>query len=256
MEEQSAVCRIAISPMRGEPNDQSEIVSQLLFGDAVTILEKTEKWWLIQTAYDDYQGWVDFRQLTSIASIDEKQHFLAPPAVNNTLIAEDGSKLYLAASSYLPGYAAGYCYAGKEKFKVDFEPLVVDAELPGSALKDFAYFYQNAPYLWGGRTLFGIDCSGFVQAVYKMAGMKLKRDASQQAEMGTTVDFLTEAQLGDLAFFDNAEGRITHVGLLLGNNEIIHSSGKVRVDPIDDQGIFNRELQKYSHQLRIIKRII
>jgi cell wall-associated NlpC family hydrolase len=256
MEEQYAVCRVSIAPLRAETRDQAEIVSQLLFGDAVTILEKTDKWWRIQNADDGYEGWVDFRQLVPVSSIAQTSRFLAPPAVNNTLIAADGSKFYLAASSYLPGYADGYCFAGTEKFKVEFEPLVIDADQPTPQIKDLALFFQNAPYLWGGRTLFGIDCSGFVQAVYKMAGITLKRDASQQAEEGDTVYFLPEVQCGDLAFFDNDEGRITHVGLLLGSNEIIHSSGKVRIDPIDDQGIYNRELQKYTHKLRIIKRFI
>lgn len=181
---------------------------------------------------------------------------MAPPAVQNVLIAEDGSQFYLAAGSNLPGFAAGYCTFGGVKYKVDFEPLTVDFEQPKARIKDLALFFLNAPYLWGGRTLFGIDCSGFVQAVYKMAGLKLKRDASQQAEYGNTVDFLQEARCGDVAFFDNEDGRITHVGILLGNNEIIHSSGKVRIDPIDDQGIYNRELHKYTHQLRIIKRFI
>ncbi len=255
MEEQYAVCRVAISPMRAEGKDQAEIVSQLLFGDAVTIVEKTEKWWLIKNVDDGYQGWIDFRQVAPVSAFPAND-FMAPPAVNNTLRAADGSKLSLAASSYLPDYADGYCYVGGEKFEVEFEPIAAHAELPKSEIEKFALFFQNAPYLWGGRTLFGVDCSGFVQAVYKMAGINLKRDASQQAEEGTTVDFLPEAHCGDVAFFDNEEGRITHVGILLGDNKIIHSSGKVRIDPIDDQGIYNRELQKYTHKLRIIKRFL
>ena len=119
-----------------------------------------------------------------------------------------------------------------------------------------AYMFMNAPYLWGGKTPFGIDCSGLSQMVYKLNGIHLPRDAYQQAEKGITLSFVEEAEPGDLAFFDDAEGNITHVGILLENNLIIHASGKVRVDPIDHQGIFNKELNNYSHKLRLIKKII
>ena len=121
---------------------------------------------------------------------------------------------------------------------------------------DNAMMYVNAPYLWGGRSPFGIDCSGFTQLVYKIGGKKLPRDAYQQAEIGQTLSFVEEAENGDLAFFDNEEGSIIHVGILLGENEIIHSSGKVRIDKIDHQGIFNVDTKKYSHKLRLIKKIL
>ncbi len=253
MEEQFAVCRVAISPMRADASDQSEIVSQLLFGDGMRILDRTEKWLFVSNLYDGYEGWVDFKQVTETTIIRPVTH-LAPPEVQNTLVAADGSRYYIAASTSLPGYENGFCYVGDQQFKVQFAPLAVDFEQPQGAVKDLAMFFLNAPYLWGGRTLFGIDCSGFVQAVHKMMGIKLRRDASQQAEQGTVVDFLVEAKCGDVAFFDNTEGRIVHVGILLNNQEIIHASGKVRIDPVDDQGIFNKEQNKYTHQLRIIKR--
>jgi cell wall-associated NlpC family hydrolase len=119
-----------------------------------------------------------------------------------------------------------------------------------------AYMYLHSPYLWGGRTPFGIDCSGFTQMVYKLAGIRLKRDASQQAEQGTLINLIDEARQGDLAFFDNEEGRIIHVGIMLPNNKIIHASGKVRIDSIDHHGIYNLETKKYTHNLRIIKRFV
>ena len=137
---------------------------------------------------------------------------------------------------------------------MNFEPLQINFEQALNNVVENAMFFQHAPYLWGGRTLFGIDCSGFVQIVFKLAGIKLLRDASQQALQGDTVHFLPEVQPGDVAFFDNEEGRIIHVGILLNNKEIIHASGQVRIDLIDDQGIFNVELNRYSHKLRIIKR--
>lgn len=255
MEEQFALCRVAIAPMRAEPTDRAEIVSQLLFGDNVVVLQKSDRWWRVRSLHDQYEGWIDFKQVTLVSEPAEI-FYLAPPHVHNELTAGDGSKYYLAAGSNLPAYKDGFCQVGEERFKLEFDPMYVDFQKPAATVTDLAHFYTNAPYLWGGRTLFGIDCSGFVQAVFKMAGIHLRRDASQQAEQGSTVDFLPHAVAGDIAFFDNEEGKITHVGILLGNDTIIHSSGKVRVDPIDDQGIFNPELQRYTHKLRIIKRFL
>lgn len=260
MENEYGICRVSIAPLRSAPKDQAEIVSQLLFGDQVLILERLEKWLKVRNIYDDYEGYVDFKQLES-AHLDAQDqhaepHFIAPAAALNSLTLEDGSKFYLPAGSNLPGYTPGACRIGERVFKVDFEPLALQFDQPQDNVISNAMFFQHAPYLWGGRTLFGIDCSGFVQIVYKMAGIKLQRDASQQALQGNTVHFLPEVQPGDVAFFDNDEGRIIHVGILLNQKEIIHASGAVRIDPIDDEGIYNRELKRYTHKLRIIKRFL
>jgi hypothetical protein len=257
MEQKFAICRVAIAPLRAAPSDKAEIATQLLFGDAGEVLEQAEPWWRIRNAYDDYEGWMDFKQLIVINQ-DEYRRYqtyktLVPPQVVNTISAADGSQFYLPASAALPAYANGLCELGEHKFQVTFDPYQVT---PASEekIRDLAMFFLNAPYLWGGRTLFGIDCSGFSQAVYKLAGIPVKRDAAQQAEQGETVNFLPEVKTGDLAFFDNAEGRIVHVGIILGADRIIHASGRVRIDPIDDQGIYNPELGRYTHRLRIIKR--
>lgn len=260
MEQHYGICRVAVSPLRADPSDRAEITSQLLFGDHVTVLEQTEKWWRVRNAYDDYAGWLDFKQL---ADLNEAQflkcnsnQFFAPAAVANQVIAADGSSYYLPAGSNLPLYEDGSCFLGDDRFKVLFTPHQPNADVSIDGLLATAAFFLNAPYLWGGRTLFGIDCSGFSQLVFKLNGIKLKRDAWQQAEQGQTVDFLPEVKAGDLAFFDNENGRITHVGIMLNANEIIHASGKVRVDPLDNQGIYNAELGKYTHKLRIIKRFL
>ncbi len=254
------VCRIAIAPLRKEPSDKSEIVSQLLYGDRVELLEKTEKWCIVKTLSDNYEGWMDYKQLEKISERDYLDNdgfkHLAPLQLNNTLIGENGTKYYLSPGSVLPFFKDGYCYLGEKKYEVQFNPFVPNPELFKGEVEKIAKFYENTPYLWGGRSLFGIDCSGFVQMVYRLNGIQLRRDASQQAEQGEAVDFLASAQLGDLAFFDNEEGKITHVGLMLSNDRIIHSAGFVRIDPIDDQGIFNPELGKYTHKLRIIKRFL
>lgn len=260
MENQYGICRVAVAPLRADASDKAEIVSQLLFGEHVEIIQKEERWWLVQNGYDGYEGWMDFRQLAAISQSEfADMHdckFFAPLNFNNVITAEDGSLYHLSPGSNLPFYKDGYCFAGTEKFKLGFEPH-------NNQLSDFSKdiistskFFQNIPYLWGGRHLFGLDCSGFVQVVFKLLGIKLRRDASQQAEQGELVGFLAECKPGDVAFFDNDEGRITHVGIMLNNSEIIHSSAKVRIDPIDDQGIFNKELGKYTHKLRIIKRFV
>lgn len=254
------VCRIAVAPLRKEPSDRSEIVSQLLFGDRVEVLEKTEKWCLIKTQHDNYEGWMDYKQLQKISDLqfhDEKAYtFLTPLQLDNTLIANNGTKYYLSPGSTLPYFNNNFCYLGTEKFQVKSNPIIPDRANFKKEVQANAQFFENTPYLWGGRTLFGIDCSGFVQIVLKLSGIQIKRDAAQQAEQGIIVSFLALAQLGDLAFFDNEDGKITHVGLMLGYDEIIHSAGKVRVDPIDDQGIYNAELGRYTHKLRIIKRFV
>ena len=136
-----------------------------------------------------------------------------------------------------------------------FDGLTTPGFTQKKKLIENALMYLNAPYLWGGRSPLGIDCSGFTQMVYRLQGINLPRDAYQQAEVGTTLSFIEESDPGDLAFFDNNEGKITHVGIILEENHIIHASGKVRIDRIDQQGIFNTEIGTHTHKLRLIKSI-
>ena len=254
------LCRVAVAPLRKEPSDRSEIVSQLLFGDRVKLLEKQEKWCKVVTLHDDYEGWMDHKQLKLITEaqfFDEQSYlYVTPTQLDNTLIASDGTKYYLSPGSTLPNFKDGFCAIGDEKFEVTSKPFIPNKEDFKESVEKVAKFFENTPYLWGARSFFGIDCSGFVQTVYKLNGIQIRRDASQQAEQGEVVDFLASSMLGDLAFFDNEDGKITHVGLMLNNHEIIHSAGKVHIDPIDDQGIYSVELGKYTHKLRIIKRFI
>lgn len=252
------ICRIAVAPLRSEPSDRSEILSQILFGEKAIVLEKSEKWWRIQNAYDSYDGWVDPKQFLSV---DEELYFslssgqcLVPAIENPTITAADNSIYRLSAGSEILQHENGYCKIGNEIFKLNFEPLIVQEVDFEKEVEKLALYFLNTPYLWGGKNSFGIDCSGFTQVVFKLLGVKLKRDASQQIEQGILVDFFMNAKLGDLAFFDNEEGKIIHVGIMLGKDKIIHASGKVRIDSIDNQGIYNAELAKYTHNLRLIKR--
>ncbi len=257
MEVKYGICRIAVAPLRADKSDRAEIVSQLLFGDYVEVIGVEDRWWLVENGADKYQGWIDFKQLTPISEEDYKAlancEYLAPLQFDNSVKGADHTIYHLSAGSNIPFYENGTCRLGAEVYKLSFDPLNIHNN-PHS-LEETAKFFLNTPYLWGGKNIFGIDCSGFVQTVFKMNKIQLKRDAGMQADEGTLVDFLSEATMGDVAFFDNEEGKITHVGILLNNHEIIHAAGKVKIDPIDNQGIFNKELGKYTHKLRIIKRM-
>lgn len=255
------ICNLSVVPLRAEPSDKSEITSQLLFGDLFEILEKTEKWIRIITAYDEYEGWIDRKQFTSVSyeeyqAINSSSDILGLNACHPVKKHATGEILYLAAGSTVPRLENNRFIIKGEFYEILDGPVKhLKKEFSGE-IEKFAKFYLHAPYLWGGRTLFGIDCSGFTQIVFKQFGLKLRRDASQQAEQGILVGFLPEVKPGDLAFFDNEEGRIVHVGIMLNPSTIIHASGKVRIDSIDDQGIYNAELKRYTHKLRIIKRFV
>lgn len=253
------VCNLSLVPLRAEASDKSEMCSQLLFGDHFTILEEGEKWTRIQTEYDEYEGWIDNKQYvkinqTTFDGLRNTKSVLGLEVFCKASKTDNQVFLKLLAGSTIPQHVDGLFYLGDTRYKIEGNTVNPKNSEFRSVVKDAAKFYLGAPYLWGGRTIFGIDCSGFTQIVFKQFGIKLKRDAWQQAEQGELVGFLQEARAGDLAFFDNEEGRITHVGIMLNDYEIIHASGTVRIDPIDNQGIFNSELNRYTHKLRIVKR--
>lgn len=256
------VCNLSLVPLRAEASDRSEMVSQLIFGDHFEVLETQDRWARVKTAYDDYEGWIDPKQYVPVDretfdSLDNGSNTILGLKIHHPVRRVDTDEIVnIVAGSTLPGYTSGKFKIGPISYAVVHPPLKPKQELFLSEIRAAAKFYLNAPYLWGGRSAFGIDCSGFSQMVFKQFNIKLKRDAWQQALQGTTVDFLQEVQAGDLAFFDNEEGRITHVGILLSNNRIIHASGRVKVDVIDTQGIYSNELNRYTHKLRIIKRFV
>jgi cell wall-associated NlpC family hydrolase len=156
----------------------------------------------------------------------------------------------------LPGFKNGQFQIAGNTFTFEGQTCDSSARRTIKDIKETAYLFLNAPYLWGGRSPFGIDCSGFTQLVYKLNGYKLPRDARQQVELGSPLSFVEEAEAGDLAFFDNEEGNIVHVGIILENQQIIHASGSVRIDKFDHYGIFHSDNKKYSHMLRVIKKLI
>ena len=247
-------CHLSIIPLREKPADTSQMVSQLLFGDVFEIIETVSDNWIhIRNSYDGYEGYIDPKQQININET-EYQALKEVKQSNKTVLKIDSSQgqlLLPPACSFptnnikLNGFSAN----------LDSVSLSAFEETAFSEIGSLAMSFLNAPYLWGGKTPFGVDCSGFTQSVFKMCGISLKRDASQQAEQGETLNFLEECRVGDLAFFDNSEGHIIHVGILLEDQKIIHASGKVRIDTIDHHGIYNETLQKYTHQLRLLKRL-
>lgn len=250
------ICNLAIVPVRAEASDRSEQVSQLLFGEHFKIIEMTAKWVQVEIAYDSYIGWIDSKQYQAISE-EQYQILNNTPIVLNADLVEYITTPNNQLTSITLG--ASLSFLDNEEINISkytFEGLKVCGEKSKSDLIKTAFMYLNAPYLWGGKTPFGIDCSGFTQMVYKLNGYKLLRDASQQATQGEALSFIEESEPGDLAFFDNEEGNIIHVGIMMENNYIIHASGKVRIDRLDHLGIYNADVNRHTHKLRVIKKII
>ena len=250
------ICNLAIIPLRFEPSDRSEIVSQVLFGEHFEILEQLKQWTRIRMQYDNYEGWIDFKQLQLISEANFNLLSSETIVLNADLI----EYITTPSNSLIPiPLGSSLSFINHKEINTssfDFEGTKTSGEKSKSCLIDTAFMYLNSPYLWGGKTPFGIDCSGFTQMVYKLKGYKLLRDASQQAAQGEPLSFIEESEPGDLAFFDNEEGNIIHVGIIMEDNYIIHASGKIRIDRLDHLGIFNAETNKHTHKLRVIKKII
>jgi len=248
--------------MRAEPDDRSEMTSQLLFGELLEVVEKKGNWSFIRSLYDDYTGWVDSKQYTFVTDEDlerfnKSEVFYSQKPVSTIYSVSSRRELRIVLGSQFIGYVSGKIKYGDNEYVLRENPMEL---LPRKALVDSvlrtANLFMDSPYLWGGKTPFGVDCSGFTQSVFKVCGIKLKRDASQQVMQGEVIDFIGDVRAGDLAFFDNNEGKIIHVGIILPDNKIMHASGRVRIDLIDHNGIFNEEIGDYTHKLRIVKRFL
>lgn len=247
--------------MRHEPSDRAEQVTQLLFGEHFTILESGLKWTKIQHAWDEYIGWISTKQFQTISTdlftaLNTKFPTMVGDIAQVVLHKEQNSSLPVLLGSVLPQYNNHSLSIGSAAYQYEGSLQNTTPKNLRNALIETAYLYINSPYAWGGRTPFGIDCSGFTQMVYKLCGQKILRDASQQAGQGNPLSFIEESLPGDLAFFDNEDGKIIHVGIILKDSKIMHASGQVRIDKLDHQGIYNETLKQYTHNLRVIKNCI
>ena len=227
------------------------MVTQLLYGELFKILETRKNWWKVRSQIDNYEGWIDPKQGFEISEEDyinlAQQEAVYSLDLVDFIQKADDQLLTIPLGSQVDKAS----YLGHR-----FEGRSIGGVQPKERLVQTALLYLHAPYLWGGKTPFGIDCSGFTQLVYRLNGIPILRDASQQATLGEALSFIEESEPGDLVFFDNEEGAITHVGIMLPDNHIIHAHGEVRIDRIDHSGIFNADKRQHTHKLRVIKRIV
>ena len=256
------ISTLSIIPVRKEPSERSEMVTQILFGEHYEIIESMVGWCHIKLACDQYEGWIDQKMVSPLSPRSYAKLVGSASAVSTdifTIIPVNGEQnLMIVSGSSLPVWRPY-----KKEFRVDREVYQMPGACSYGEVKNKreviirqALKYFNAPYLWGGRSPFGIDCSGFTQVIFKTAGISLPRDASQQVSKGTAFSFVEEAEPGDLAFFDNDEGEIIHTGIIWKRNKIIHASGKVRIDNVDQFGIFNVDTRRYTHKMRVMKKLI
>ncbi len=249
---QYGICPLSLIPMRTHPDDTAELLTQLLYGEYFRILELRKSWSRIRNTFDSCEGWV--RNI--LYSEPTLENYESLESSNSEIWCNDLVSIVLDESDHFIPVVLGSGVAHTPLMKHRFD---VEAR-PGSQLKSklrsLAMLYLNAPEFTGGKSPFGIDSSGLIQMVYKMAGYPLPRFAGLRASQGEALSFIEESEEGDLAFFDNDQGVIDHVGMILSENYIIHSYGKVRVDRLDHTGIFNMELNRYSHALRVIKKVV
>ncbi|WP_282030923.1 C40 family peptidase [Winogradskyella eximia] len=248
---QYGICNLGIVPIRLEPSDTSEMVTQALYGDFFKVLEQRKKWSRIRFAFDNYEGWIDNKQYLEIE--DSNYNELDKSDIN---LSKDLIEFVADSSNQLYPIPVGSDLNGLNLLQHHFDGIALTDKCAKENIVKSSFLFLNAPYLWGGKTPFGIDCSGFTQMVYKLNGYKIFRDASEQAKQGEALSFIEESEPGDLAFFDNAEGNITHVGIIMEDNYIIHAHGKVRIDRLDHSGIYNIDTNTHTHKLRVIKKIV
>ena len=258
----SGICNLPLVPLRSEPSEKSEMVTQVLFGEIYDLLEEKNGWSKIMLQNDHYTGWCTSKMLQILTGekiddfLSRKPYITKSPVLICKAIDSENENLILPAGSRLY-----FCEDDSDKFEVCI-PEKKYWKFPGENssfdpdITNLSNMFLNVPYLWGGKSVMGIDCSGLVQLIFSLLGVSLPRDAGQQALEGVIVSGIEDSEVGDLAFFENPEGKIVHVGIVLENMKILHSSGSVHIDDLDNIGIFSRKLSIYTHKLYKIKRIL
>lgn len=254
------VCRLSVVPVRAETSDKSEQVTQLLFGDHYEVIDQAldRKWLKVRSNFDQYVGWIDEKQHHAISKeyfeyLNQAEFKITTDVTSSILYNK--SRQVILMGSMIP-ISSSELFKMEEQFAFIGEAKNLGQKREFEFLRTTAIKYLNSPYLWGGKSTFGVDCSGFTQMVFKICGYRLLRDSGQQAAQGKPVGTLQEAKAGDLAFFKNAAGKINHVGILLEQDKIIHASGRVRVDPLNHEGIFNPETKTFTHSFSHLRRVL
>jgi len=259
-DDEKGICRLSIIPLRANASDKSEMISQLLFGDHYTILEvhDNKRWLRIRIEFDQYEGWIDLKQHYRIPDdyfnhLNTTEFKICTDLTSSILFKQH--LVQIVIGSVLP-ITSSELFEINEKLAFNGESKNMGERRDFEYLKQITKKYLYAPYLWGGKTPFGIDCSGFTQQAFRICGYTLKRDAKDQAKQGVPVNSLLEARPGDIACFNNENGDVAHVGILMENHRIIHASGYVRIDRLDEKGIFNETTMKHTHEISMVRRII
>ena len=254
------VCRLSLVPVRQDPAHSAEQVTQLLFGDHYQVLATAsgDKWIRIRTDFDHYEGWIDIKQHHAISpeyfEYINRTEFKITTDLTSSILYNKSPQLILMGS-IIP-ISSSELFKMEEQFAFNGEAKNLGQKRDYEFLKNIAVRYLNAPYQWGGKSPFGIDCSGFTQMVYKICGYRLLRDSRMQVTQGKAVNNYNESMPGDLAFFKDGEGKIVHVGIVLENSRIIHAHGRVRIDQLTEEGILNQETRIYSHTTPSFRRML
>lgn len=242
-------------------SERSEMVTQYLFGDILLVEKEDSEFYFVTSLYDNYSGWVckgSIHLVGDVSLLELKTTYMSTAQLADVFNLSDRSIIRLPLGSRLIGYNELNGRFGINGCEYQIHPSFVVNTQPASleGILETAFSFKNAPYLWGGKTTLGIDCSGFVQQVYAIHGFELPRDARQQVEVGSAVDTLADAKQGDLLFFSSTvSSDISHVGLFLDSNRVIHASINVHVDSLDDVGIINKTTGSHSHLLKAIRRL-